>query len=137
VTQNFEGEIDTLAYPKAALFTFTLALMAYNILATLRAALSSVHGVGKIEAALSDFYIVDELQGTYRGMMIAIPPDHWRVFREMALPDLATLLKDLAAQVDLKRFLKQPRKKKKKKKPLVADPKQPHVSTAKLLAREN
>ena len=57
VTQNFEGEINTLAYPKAALFSFTLALVAYNLLATLRAALASVHGVGKIEASLSDFYL--------------------------------------------------------------------------------
>jgi hypothetical protein len=67
VTQNFDGEIKTLAYPQAALFSFTLALMAYNILATLKAALASVHGVGKIEAALSDFYVVNELQGTYSG----------------------------------------------------------------------
>ena len=66
------------------------------------AALASVHGVGKIEASLSDFYVVNELQGTYHGMMIAIPPAEWRVFREMALPELATLLKDWAAQVDLK-----------------------------------
>ncbi|MEN8445039.1 MAG: transposase [Cyanobacteria bacterium J06555_13] len=136
VTQNFEGEIDTLAYPKAAILSFTLALMAYNTLATLRAALASVHGVGKIESALSDFYVVEELQGTYRGMMIAIPPIYWDVFSDMTLSDLAGLLKDLATQVDLKRFLKQPRKKKKKKKPLVADAKHPHVSTAKLLARE-
>jgi len=28
--------------------------------------------VGKIEAGLSDFYVVDEIQHTYRGMMIAI-----------------------------------------------------------------
>jgi hypothetical protein len=136
VTQNFEGEIDTLAYPKAALLSFTLALMAYNILATLRAALASVHGVGKIDSALSDFYVVEELQGTYRGMMIAIPPTHWGIFSDMTLPYLAALLKDLAAQVELKRFLKQPRKKKPPKKPLVADAKHPHVSTAKLLARE-
>lgn len=134
VTQNFEGEIDTLAYPKAALLSFTLALMAYNILATLRAALASVHDVGKIEAALSDFYVVEELQGVYRGMMIAIPPVHWRAFEDMSILDLSQLLKDLAAQVELKRFLKQPRKK--KKKPLVADPMRPHVSTAKLLERE-
>ena len=137
VTQNFEGEIDTLAYPKAALLSFTLALMAYNMLATLRAALASVHGVGKIESALSDFYVVEELQGTYRGMMIAIPSAHWGVFSEMTLPELAALLKAIAAKVELKRFLKQPRKKKKKKKPLVADSKHPHVSTAKLLARQN
>ena len=41
VTQNFDGEIKALAYPQAALFSFTLALMAYNILATLKAALAT------------------------------------------------------------------------------------------------
>ena len=95
VTQNFEGEIDTLAYPKAALLSFTLALMAYNILATLRAALASVHGIGKIESALSNFYVVEELQGTYRGMMIAIPPTYWGIFSDMTLPDLAALAQRL------------------------------------------
>ena len=80
VATNFEAEIETLAYPKAALFSFSLALVTYNILATLRAALASVHGVEKLDAALSDFYVVDEIQGTYRGMMIAIPPEHWQCF---------------------------------------------------------
>ena len=136
VTQNFDGEIETLGYPKAALFSFTLALIAYNILATLKAALASVHGVGKIEVALSDFYVVNELQGIYRGMMIAIPPEHWQGFADMSMADLADCLKALAIQVDLKPFLKAPRKKKKKKKkpPRVRDPKHPHVSTAKLLS---
>ena len=134
VTQNFDGEIKTLGYPKAALFSFTLALIAYNILATLKAALASVHGVGKIEAALSDFYVVNELQGIYRGMMIAIPAQHWQDFADMPMADLAGCLKDLATQVDLKPFLKATRKKKKKKPPPVRDPKQPHVSTAKLLS---
>jgi len=134
VTQHFEGEIKTLAYPQAALFSFTLALIAYNILATLKAALASVHGVGKIEAALSDFYVVDELQGTYRGMMIAIAPHHWQEFAEMPIADLARVLKELAAKVNLQRFLKATRKKKKKKKPPRYDPKRPHVSIAKLLS---
>jgi len=134
VTTNFEGEIATLAYPKAALFSFSLALVTYNSLATLRAALASVHGVEKIEAALSDFYVVDEIQGTYRGMMIAVAPDHWQCFSVMSLADLAELLKQLAAQVNLKRFLKQPRKNKILKPPRVNDPKHPHVSTAKLLS---
>jgi Transposase DDE domain len=134
VTLNFEGEIATLAYPKAALFSFALALVTYNVLATLRAALASVHGVEKVEAALSDFYVVDEIQGTYRGMMIAITPDHWQGFGAMPLSDLAILLQELAAQVNLKRFLKQPRKLKTKSPPRLKDPKQPHVSTAKLLS---
>lgn len=69
VTENYQCEIQTLGYPKAALFSFCLALVAYNVLATVRAVLASVHGVGKIDAGLSDYYIVDEIQGTYRGMM--------------------------------------------------------------------
>lgn len=134
VTQNFEGEIKTLGYPKAALFSFALALVAYNILATLKAALASVHGVGKIEAALSDFYVVNELQGVYRGMMIAIPPEHWQGFADMPMTELADCLQTLANQVELKPFLKATRKQKKKKPPRIYDPKHPHVSTAKLLS---
>jgi len=133
VTTNFEGEIKTLAYPKAALFSFSLALISYNILATLRAALTSVHGMEQ-GTMVSDFYVVDEIQGTYRGMMIAIAPEHWQCFRDLSLADLAGVLKQLAAQVNLKRFRKQPRKSKTKTPPRVKDPKHPHVSTAKLLS---
>lgn len=136
VTMNFEGEIKTLAYPKAALFSFTLALVAYNILAIVKGSLASVHGVDKIEASLSDFYVVDELQGVYRGMMIAIPPVHWQAFGQLSITRLAQQLQELAKQVNLKLFCKQPRQKKKKKPALVRDPKKPHVSTAKLLSQQ-
>lgn len=136
VTMNFESEIKTLAYPQAALFSFTLALVTYNILATLKAALASVHGVDEIETTLSDFYRVDEVQGTYRGMMIAIPPEHWQCFQDLSPQEFASLLKQLAAQVNLKRFRKQPRKSQSKTPPRVKDPKHPHVSTAKLLSRD-
>jgi hypothetical protein len=129
-----EHRLQVLRSVGAAAFSFSLALVTYNSLATLRAALASVHGVEKIEAALSDFYVVDEIQGTYRGMMIAVAPDHWQCFSVMSLADLAELLKQLAAQVNLKRFLKQPRKNKILKSPRVNDPKHPHVSTAKLLS---
>ena len=40
----FHSEINTLGYPKAALFGFCLALVAYNMLAVVMAALRSVHG---------------------------------------------------------------------------------------------
>ena len=41
--QCFRGEIDTLAYPRAALFGFCMALICYNVLAVLKAAMRSVH----------------------------------------------------------------------------------------------
>jgi len=39
--------------------------------AVVKAALGSVHGIGKIDAGISNYYLVEEIQGTYRGMMIA------------------------------------------------------------------
>ncbi len=87
-----------------------------------------------MSAALSDFYVVDEIQGTYRGMMIAIPPEHWQGFSTLTEVALAALLKQLATEVNLKRFLKQPRKQKVPKIPPIKDPKHPHISTARLLS---
>lgn len=133
VTENFNGEINTLAYPKAALFSYCMALMAYNILATLRAALGSVHGVGKIEAGLSDFYLVNEIQGTYRGMMIAMPAPEWETFRTYSNFQMAQWLQHCAAMVKLKRFLKAQRGAKKKRGPLIVDRKHRHLSTARKL----
>ena len=136
LTANFEGEIQTLAYPRAALFSFCLSLVAYNILAVVRAALRSVHGSDKIEAGISDFYLVDEIQATYRGMMIAIAPAQWQVFATYSPAQLVQILQQLAAQVHLQSFLKQPRAPKKKKPPLIVDGKHRHVSTARLLDQD-
>jgi len=137
VTENFNGEIHTLAYPKAALFSFSMALVTYNILATLRAALGSVHGVEKIEAGLSNFYLVDEIQGTYRGMMIAIPAFEWEIFTTFSSEKIAQFLQQLATGVNLKQFLKATRNPKKPKAPLIFDKKQGHVSTTRLLEQHN
>jgi len=60
---------------------------------------------------------VDEIQGTYRGMTIACEPDNWSFIQALSLSQLADFLLDLAARVNLKSFLKQPRSPKKKKPP--------------------
>jgi len=133
VTLNLEGEIQTLAYPQAALFCFAMALATANILAVVRAALGSVHGFGKIEAGLSDFYLVDEIQHVYRGMMIAIEPQQWVLFETLSSAQLGQLLQQLASHVHLASFRKTPRGPKKKKPPRQPNSKKPHVSTAKLL----
>ena len=136
VTDVFSCELNTLGYPRAALFVFCMAVIAFNILSTLKAALKAVHGVGKIEAGLSDFYVVEEVQGTFRGMMIALPTPEWKPFAQMAINPFVETLKDWATMVDLKRFRSSPRGPKKAQKKNKFDPKQPHVSTARLLAQK-
>jgi hypothetical protein len=66
LTLNLEGEINTLAYPKAALFSHCLALVCLNLLSVVRSALASVHGIEKIEASLSDYYLVNQIQSIYQ-----------------------------------------------------------------------
>lgn len=136
VSENFEGEIQTLGYPPAALFSFCMALVAYNLLATVKAALRAVHGAGKVEAGLSWYYLVEDIQATYRGLSIAIDPAYWQQWQAYCVPQLAQHLLELAAQVNLKTFLKQPRSPKRKKPPLIVDRKHRHLSTQRLLQQE-
>lgn len=136
VQAQFNGEIQTLAYPRAALFSFCLALVTANVLAVVQAALGWVHGVGKVEAGISLYYLVDEVQATYRGMMIAIEPAAWSGFATSSFEQLLETLYHLATQVQLSRFLKQPRAQKKPKPRPKRDPKQGHVSTQRLLHKK-
>ena len=134
ITENFEGEISTLAYPKAALFSFCMALCSYNILATVKMVIASVHELEKGTNNLSEYYLVDEMMGTYRGMMVALPESQWKKFASFTAVQMARFLIDCAAQVELKLFLKNPSQVRKKKPKPQRNQKQPHVSTARLLA---
>src|SRR2546428_10684080 len=128
----FHSEINTLGYPKAALFGFCLALVAYNMLAVVMAALRSVHG-GAIDQELSLYYVANDIAQTYHGMMIAIPEDEWRIFSRMRSAEMVATLKMLARKVRLKAYRKSPRGPKKPRPKREGTTKSPHVSTAKLL----
>jgi hypothetical protein len=129
----FNNEIDTLAYPRAALFGFCVGLAAYNVYSGVKAALRAVHGAEKIETELSGYYVADEIVGTYRGMMIAIPADEWLVFRTLGEGEWVALLRDLAGRVRLDKYRKHPRGPKKPRAQRQSNHRKPHVSTARLL----
>jgi hypothetical protein len=129
----FHSEINTLGYPKAALFGFCLALVAYNMLAVVMAALRSVHGAETIDQDLSLYYVANDIAQTYHGMMIAIPEDEWRVFSRMRPAEMVATLRELAQKVCLKSYRKSPRGPKKPRPKREGTTKASHVSTAKLL----
>ncbi len=130
---TLNGEVNTLGYPKAALFAFCLAVVAYNVLSTIKAALRSVHGEEVVAEQISGYYMADEIQMTHRGMMIAIPEDEWTVFHDLTPQELAGVLMELAAAVRLPRYRKHPRGPKKPKPQKQSGAKKKHVSTAKIL----
>ena len=126
------GEIDTLGYPKAALFAFCVALVSYNVMSAVKAALRSVHGDEAVEE-VSGYYLADDVAGTHRGMMIAIPEDEWAVFAGLAASDMGQVLRELAAKVRLARFRKHRRGPKRPQPKRASGAKVSHVSTARLL----
>jgi hypothetical protein len=131
---HLNSEINTLGYPPAALFAFCIALIAYMIFSVVKAALASVHGIDTVENKISGYYIADEISGTYRGMMIAIPHEDWIAFRQYTNSDLIKILKQLSANVRLSAFLKHPRGPKRKPINRISDPSHHHVSTARIIA---
>jgi len=135
LAEYLNSEINTLGYPKAALFAFSIALIAYNVMSVVRGALRSVHGEEAIEQGISSYYIADEISGTYRGMMIAIPEKHWRIFRRAADQEFAKILKMLASNVTLRKYKKHPRGPKKPVPPRRHNKSRPHVSTSRLIAQ--
>jgi len=132
---HLNSEINTLGYPKAALFGFCVALVLYNAVSLMRTALRGAHGAKKIEEEVSNYYIAAELETTSRGMMIAIPDPHWAVFGKMLPAEFAAIMLMLAGKVNLRHFKKHPRGPKKPQPKRIYDPAHPHVSTARLLAQ--
>ena len=131
---TLNGEVNTLGYPKAALLAFCVALVAYNVLSTLKAALRSVHGEEVVAEDVSGYYVADEIKRVHDGMMIAIPEDEWVVFHDLTPVELAGVLVELAAAVRLPKYQRHPRGPKKPQPKKQSGAKLKHVSTAKILA---
>lgn len=134
LTKHLNSEINTLGYPKAALFAFSIALIAYNVMSVIQAALRSVHGTDVVEEQISGYYVANELSAVYQGMMIAIPEKHWQIFGRMTSREFAKTLLFLASKINLRRFKKHPRGPKKERPKRTYDKKHPHVSTFRLIS---
>jgi hypothetical protein len=133
LTQHLGCEVNTLGYPKAALFAFCVALASYNVLAVVKAAMRSAHGEDKVESEVSGYYLALEMGRMYAGMMVAIPAEHWEVFGRLSRPQMVRLLRELAGRMSLDRYRKQRRRPKKASPTRINDPAQPHVATSELL----
>ena len=136
LTEALNCEIDTLAYPKAALFGFCTAVVAYNVLAVVRAALRSEHGHDVVEEEVSNYYLAHEVDSKYDGMMIAIPPSQWKPFRRLSDGAMAEFLREVASQVWLAKYPRSVRGPKKPPPKKTSGRKNHHVSTARLLDKQ-
>ena len=136
VTTTLTCEINTLCYPKAALFVFCLALVAANAVAVVKAALRAAHGEENADE-LSGYYLALEIKQVHEGMMIAVPATCWDEIARLKTQAFAKTLKKIAAHVDLDQYRKSPRGPKKPPPKKSRYRNGGHVSTHKLLTGDD
>jgi hypothetical protein len=134
LTDDLRCEIDTLGYPKAALFGFCTACVAYNAVSVVKAAIRAAQGKKYVEEELSMYYLTLEVSQVTAGMMIAIPAENWGIFRRMSPKKFAATLVELAHRLDPRKYIKHKRGPKRPQPKKISGKTNHHVSTARILA---
>lgn len=107
---TLRSEVRTLGYPRAALFAFALAVLAYNVLCVIEAAIAAAHDLEAEGVEVSTYYVADDVRAHYLGMLVAVPATWWAAtFDALSPAGLARTLRRLAAHVDPKTLRKHPR----------------------------
>jgi Transposase DDE domain len=134
LTLDLQCEINTLGYPKAALFAFCVALVAYNVVSFVKGVVRAVWGKKFVEEQLSMYYLTLEVAQVSTGMMIAVGDKPWQVFRTMSRQQFATTMRHLAEQMDLRKYTKHRRGPKRKQPRKISGKVHTHISAARILA---
>jgi hypothetical protein len=132
VTTTLQCEASSNCYPRAALFQFCMALVAYNCRQVLMTALNAEHDPKSV-AEMSQYQLAIDVVKPMDGMLTAITEEEWQQCTPTQPSDLAAFLRQVAKHVDVKKYGKSKR-----------GPKKPppirkrcragtHVSVAKLL----
>ena len=130
------SEITTLGQPRAALLAFGVAVLAYNVLAVLQAAVTAQHKLAQAgESELSAYYLALEIKAHYAGMMVAVALTAWQAYDALSPQQLARMLLQMAGKADPRKLRKHPRGPKvaNKKGYVSASQARKHVSTARVL----
>ncbi len=133
--KHLKSEINPLAYPRAALFGFCLALVAYNIYELALSTLDVVHQA-PVSERLSTYYIGHEIATTLTALVLLTSEEDWHFIAAYSAAEFAHWLHGVAQNIQLKKYQKSVRGVKKAQKKTPHDPQHPHVSTHRLLNAE-
>ena len=133
LTVNLRCEVNTLGYPQAALFAFALAVVAYDVLVVVQAAVAA--GRGKEVEEVSTYYLGAEVAALSGGMAVVLPGRCWERFARMGAAEFAAWLLGVARGLRWERYRKSPRGPKKPVK-IKRGKRGGHRSTARELSKQ-
>jgi IS4 transposase len=103
------SEVRTLGRPRAALLAFGLAVVAFNVLAVIEAAVAAAHDLEAAGIETSTYYVADDVRSDYRGMVLAVAAATWATFEDLPPVALARAMRRIASHVDPRTLRKHPR----------------------------
>jgi len=133
-----QSEIGSLGHPRAALLGFAVALLAYNVLALIgRCVEQAHHQPPQPPPEVSPFHLALTIQSSYAGMLIALPSQHWSVWRQANPGTVAERLMEVARHIKPRRVATSKRKPKTIQRKGYVDGKtaRSHIATARVLAQ--
>jgi Transposase DDE domain len=134
LTEDLQCEMDTLGYPKAALFGFCVACVAYNVVSLVKSVIRAAWGRTYQEEQLSMYYLALEVAQVSTGLRIVIEPEQWGIFRTLNVQEFAEAMVELARQMNTQKYTKHKRGPKKPQPKKISGKRHHHVSTARLIA---
>ena len=135
LTVELRCEINTLGYPRAALFGFAVAVVAYNILAVIWAVLRVVYDEPTVDSEISSYHVADEMANMAESLALIVEAEDWSVFRQVNAAEMASWLLACAANIQLRKYQKAKPRGAKKSPPKRTKGASPHLSTARLIAQ--
>ena len=135
MAESLNCEIETLGYPKAALFSFCMGLMMFNVLSLIKTAIAAAHKKPELAENLSTYFIALEISESWSGFRIAINDSEFRKLEGEQTPSsIAQRLITIGKDVNLKRMLKSKRGPKKPPPKRKSGNRGNHVATSRILA---
>lgn len=132
------SEVGSLGHPRAALLSFAVSLLAYNVLALISRYVQQAHQhPPEPPLEVSMFHLALTIRSRYEGLLVAVPPEHWTSWRRADPHAVAERLLQLARHIDPKRVATSKRKPKRTQPKGYVDGKtaRAHIATARLLAQ--
>jgi IS4 transposase len=132
MTTALSCEIKALCYPRAALFCFANALIAYNALSIVKGTIAVEHGREAVEM-MSHYYMALEISEATDGMLIALPEENWDDVATLPPAKFADELREICRGINLKTYRKSVRGPKKPPPQRKGNKRTTHVSTKRIL----
>jgi hypothetical protein len=134
VESVFNSEIETLGYPKAALFSFGVSLLMYNILNLMKVAIAAAHKKPELADEVSTYYLALDVHGAWQGLVIAVTNEEFESeCADLTTKQFAQYLMRLAKQVNLRAMRKNVRGPNVSPPPKISGNRGNHVATQRIL----